>query len=432
MSLNPNRRQLLIGTAASLSAVGLSLAIAPAMAENVRVRYFFWGGPGRSDRKVASVQKYAGAIPGLSIDAEWAPWGDYWTRLSTQIAGGNAPDVIQMDYQYIYEYGRRRVLLPLDDLVPKPMDIEAFGDQRLQSGKVDGKLYGITVGDNAYGIGHDVDALRAAGCEVPDDLTWDSFRDLCSKFAKVNTKPNYFATANLGGDIQAFQIWLRQDGKDLYTTDGLGFAADDLEAWLTYWQDMSKRGYAANADVQGLFQDKMESSLVVTNHAAMSSHWSNEVNPVSALVKFKFDMAPFPQRTPTGRSGFYLKPSQFMSIYAKSPYPEQSAALINYLTNTLASAKDQGVDTAIPPSPSVREALLPDLSDTSKRSLEFVAKVEQRADPLPLPPLPGNGEAVKAFEDNNMQVLFGNSSPKDAASAFIDQANGILTRAKPK
>jgi multiple sugar transport system substrate-binding protein len=430
MPFNPNRRQMLMGTAASLSLLGLGLSAGRAMADDVRLRYFFWGGPGRSDRKVDSVQKYAGTQQGLSIDAEWSPWGDYWPRLSTQIAGGNAPDVIQMDYQYIYEYARRGVLMPLDGFIPKPMDISSFGDQRLASGKVDGKLYGVTIGDNAYGIGHDADALKAAGCEIPDDLTWDSFRDLCAKFAKANTRPNYFATDNMGGNFQVFQIWLRQDGKDLYTADGLGFSAADLEAWLTYWKEMSDKGYAASADVQGLYQDKMESSLVATNHAAMAPHWSNEVNPVTALVKFKFDMAPFPQRAAGGKSGFYLKPSQFMSIYSKSKYPDASAALINYLTNTLASAKDQGVDTAIPPAPAVREALLPDLPDTSKRSVAFVAKIEKRADPLPLPPLPGNGEAGKAFEDNNMQVLFGNISPKDAASVFIAQANEILTRAK--
>ncbi|MEO8882276.1 MAG: ABC transporter ATP-binding protein, partial [Devosia sp.] len=336
----------------------------------------------------------------------------------------------QMDYQYIYEYARRGVLMPLDGFIPKPMDISSFGPQRLQSGKVDGKLYGITVGDNAYGIGHDVDALKAADCELPDDLTWDSFRDLCAKFAKANTKPNYFATASLGGDLQAFQIWLRQDGKDLYTADGFGFTAADLEPWLTYWQDMSKSGYAASADIQGLFQDTLETNLDATGHTAMAAHWSNEIAPVSALVKFTFDVSPFPQRTAGGKSGMYLKPSQFMSICAKTTNPEPSAALINYLTNTLTAATDQGVDTAIPPSPTVRAALLPSLSEISKRSVAFVAKAEKRADPLPLPPLPGNGEVAKAFEDNNMQILFGNVSPKDAASAFMDQANGILARAK--
>ena len=63
-------------------------------------------------------QLYSTQNPGVTIDGETLGWDDYWPRLATQTAGRNAPDVIQMDYRYIFEYARRGALLPLDEYQP--------------------------------------------------------------------------------------------------------------------------------------------------------------------------------------------------------------------------------------------------------------------------------------------------------------------------
>ena len=63
---------------------------------------------------------------------------------ATQIAGGNAPDVIQMDYRYIVEYAKRGAIAPLDEFVGKALDLDDFDEDQLEGGKVDGKLYGIS------------------------------------------------------------------------------------------------------------------------------------------------------------------------------------------------------------------------------------------------------------------------------------------------
>ena len=58
-------------------------------------------------------------------------WDDYWTRLATQVAGGNAPDLIQMDYRYLFEYAGRGAILPLDDYMGKELNIADFGEANL-------------------------------------------------------------------------------------------------------------------------------------------------------------------------------------------------------------------------------------------------------------------------------------------------------------
>jgi multiple sugar transport system substrate-binding protein len=133
-----NRRQF-VATAGATAAVGWGpSSFAQA---GTKLRCFWWGNPDRDKRTRALLEAYAKKT-GMSIAAESLGWGDYWTKLGTQVAGGNAPDLIQMDYRYLFEYARRDTLLPLDALLPLP----DFSPGDRNGGKVDGKLYGVTWG----------------------------------------------------------------------------------------------------------------------------------------------------------------------------------------------------------------------------------------------------------------------------------------------
>jgi multiple sugar transport system substrate-binding protein len=427
MTLNINRRLFLVGSAAaSALAVGMSV---PAFGQEARLRYYFWGGPGRSDRKVDTATKFAAARGGLVVDSEWSPWGDYWPRLATQISGGNAPDLIQMDYRYIFEYARRGVLRPLDDLYPSIITATDFGDQRIDAGRVDGKLYGITIGDNVMGLGYDVNAWKAAGVTLTNDMTWTAFHDMCGEFKKANTKEGYYATNNSGGGETAFELWLRQKGKALYNAEGLAFDATDAAEWFEFWRKMSEDGLAPPADAIALQQPNPENNGITLQQTASSPMWSNEANPIGKLLPFPLEMVQLPRQTVEGPSGAYLKPSQFMSISATSKSPELAAEVINYLTNNLQSFKDVGVETAVPPSAKVREEIVPFLDEASLKSVKFVEEVSKTAQALPPPPPAGAGEITQVLTDTNLQVLFGNLTPEQAGAQLVQEAEAILARA---
>src|SRR3954464_3427872 len=162
MTVHFNRRTLLKVTAgvASLAALrGL-----PALAQDQsRFRVYWWGTKERADRTLAAVALYQQKNPGVRIDGESLSWAAYWPRLATQAAGRNAPDVIQMDYRYVSEYARRGALLPLDEFLGKSLDISDFDKASLDSCKVDGKLYGINIGNNSNALIYNKAAFQKAG-----------------------------------------------------------------------------------------------------------------------------------------------------------------------------------------------------------------------------------------------------------------------------
>ncbi len=148
MTMRLDRRQLIAG-GASLAALA-TLGGRAALAQDSRVRLMWWGSANRNERTAKVIELFTAANPGVGVEGESAGWDDYWTRLATQTAGGNAPDVMQMDYRYIFEYARRGVLAPLDEAVAAgDLDLSGFSEEAIAGGKVDGKIYGVSLGANS-------------------------------------------------------------------------------------------------------------------------------------------------------------------------------------------------------------------------------------------------------------------------------------------
>ena len=115
------------------------------------------------DRRTNKVIELYHTDTGTEVVPETYAWNDYWQKLATQAAGKNLPDLIQMDYRYIFEYARRQQLAALDDLVGAKLAEVKFDPNQLASGKVDGKLYGVSMGANSMSFIYKKPLLKIAG-----------------------------------------------------------------------------------------------------------------------------------------------------------------------------------------------------------------------------------------------------------------------------
>ncbi len=415
-----NRRQL-IATAAGAAATGFAPS---GFAQAAKLRAFWWGNPDRDKRTRALLDAYSKKT-GLSIAAESLGWGDYWTKLGTQVAGGNAPDLIQMDYRYLFEYARRDTLLPLDALLPLP----DFSPGDRNGGKVDGKLYGVNLGSNSKAMVYDVDMLAKAGAKSLDmDWTWDDFGRIAGEVSKINPGKYWGASDNSRWE-QGFEQWLNQRGKSLYSADGkAGFTADDVAGWFAMWDKFRKAGAIPPADVGATNNGKVEEYEVTRGLAAMSFVNSNQIVAFQGLNKNKLAISPFP-RDKGGSSGHYIKPSQMMSVSSKSKAPEDAAKLINFMVTDPEGVKFLGIERGVPCSAAARAVLAPEVDALGKMQIDYVAALTKIAVPLPPPPPKGAGEIENLLRRVADSVAFGKTSIKDGASQFHTEAVNTLTRA---
>ncbi len=427
MTLTIDRRQLLASMAATLaiSSMGLSRANAA-----TAMRLLWWGSKERADRTFAAVRAYQTKNPDITIAGESFGWDSYWTRLATQTGGGNAPDLIQMDYRYIFEYARRGALLDMTPYLGKSLAIEDFGAANIDSGKVDNKIYGVSLGVNSFMVVVNSAAWTEAGVEPPHDaMTWEQIGDACAKVTAAKKRRGFYGTGDASGNEPAFECWLRQRGKALYTADGkLAFEAKDATDWFDLWGQMRKSGACVPADVQALDQLTLETDMLVTKKAAISYAHSNQFVAIQGLVKEKLEIVSYPVAGPDSKPGQYLKPSMLMSVSATSPNKDAAVAFVNYLVEDPEGTKTLGLERGVPASPKIRDLLTPSLDAVSKQVVDYIGRLTPHVGPLPPSPPNGAGENSFLLKKIAEEVAFGKTSAQDAGTKFAEQAAANITR----
>jgi len=430
MTIRIDRRQFLLGSTA-LVAAGAA-GIMPAWAQGANLRLTFWGGQARADRTYGVSDLYDKDHAGSKIDGEFLAWNDYWPKLATQTAGGNAPDVIQMDYRYIVEYAKRNGIAPLDEFVGSTLKLDDFDADQLEAGKVDGKLYGISLGANSVANIYNKSALEEAGVTLPSSAwTYDDMMTMGEALLTANKRNGMRLIQDGSGSEPMLENWLRQRGKALYTADGkLGFEADDMVEWFTMWGKLRDAKICVVPEDQALDTGPLETNMIVLGKAACTPSNSNQLVAFQSLMKDTLDMSAFPRLKAGVGGGHYRKPSMFFSVGGTSSNKQAAADFVNFFVTNPDAAKVLGVERGIPCSAAVRDAVAPTLDASSQIALNFVSNLGDLLGKLPPSPPAAAGEIdISLLRTLSQEVAFGARSPADAGPYFVSEATAILGRA---
>jgi multiple sugar transport system substrate-binding protein len=432
-----NRRQFLIGAgglAAAATTMGLG-ACAPgssgggsqgggASGGATNLALAFWGNPTRNKNTQAELDAYMAANPDVKISGQPGEFNTYWDKLATQTAGGNAPDIIQMDMNYISEYGTRGALLDLSGV-----DTSKFVEGTVDSGKINGKLVGVNAGINSALIFANPKVFEKAKMDLPDDKTWtwDQMMDFSAEVASKAGVP--FGLASLMGSDSLFGTFVRQQGKELFTADGLGFDVADAQAWY----DLMVKGVKAKAfgtpeQISEEQAKPLDQSAIVVGTAAMQYYNSNQLEAVSNAAGGELMgmlRGPSMAGKATERKTWY-KASMLWSASAKTKYPEAAVAWINWFANDPAAANIDLAERGIPPNTEVLAEVTPKLSEAQKEVAKYIVEIKPEVATTPIAPPPGGGTIANVLFRHGTDVVFGRTSPAEGAQKFVDEMKSNL------
>lgn len=425
-----DRRKVLAGGAAMLSASAFGLGTSRALAQDTRLRLMWWGSQPRADRTFAVSDLFMEANPDVVVDGETVGWDDYWPRLATQVAGRNAPDVIQMDYRYIFEYARRDALAPLDEFLGGALDLSGFDQATIDGGSVDGSLYGVSLGANSSAMMINAAVFEELGIDLPDNsLTFARLKEIGDEITANSGRNNFYGLSDGSGVEPFFENFVRQRGKALYTDEGeLAFDVEDAQEWFELWAEMRDSGACVPADLQALDQRQIETGMVSLGHAAVSYAHSNQLVGYQAINQDPIVMRAYPRIEDGAGGGHYRKPSMFFSVSAQSENKEAAAQYISFFVNNPDAASVLDVERGVPESAPVRDALAPQLDEAGRAAVEFIGDLGDLAGPLPPPPPGGAGEVDVTLIRVSQEVAFGQHTPQSGAEAFVAEAQSILSR----
>ena len=389
----------------------------------VVLRYTWWGNPDRAARTQAAVDLFEKRNPGIDIQTSFAGYEAYKQKLATQAAGGDAPDVMQLDYRMIDQYASGGVLLDLAER-RSALDTGEFEPGLLATGRVDGKQYAVPQGRGTETMVYDTATWKAAGLEPPRvGWTWSEWADAMRTVAARTGVPG---GTDPGQSEDAFEIWLRGQGKALYTEDGrLGFDADDLTRWWTFTDKLRREGAVSPAEQTTQLDGTVENTPLGRGKAASDLNWDAPASGYLALVPTGISLAPMPAGE-DGTPGQYFKPSMFMGVAADSGHPEEAARLVDFLLNDDEAATILGATRGIPVNESIREDIAADLKDFDRTIYDYQATVEGKLDPPPQAPPSGDSALQTTFQRDYDQVSYERMSPREAAENYITEAKAEL------
>jgi pectin-derived oligosaccharide transport system substrate-binding protein len=437
-----NRRQFLIGAgglAAAATTMGLG-ACAPGSGGAgsqgggtsggaTTLALAWWGNPTRNKNTQAEIEAFQKANPNVKLEPQPGEFSSYWDKLSTQTAGGTAPDIIQMDMNYISQYGTRGALLDLKDV-----DTSKFVEGTVDSGKINDKLVGVNAGINSAVILANPTVWEKAKMELPDDTTWtwDQLSEVAAEVASKAGVP--FGMAGLVGSDALFGTFVRQNGKELFTPDGLGFDVAEAQAWydmMAKFQKAKALGTPEQISEEGSAGSgkPLDQSAIVLAKAALSASNSNQLEAISNAAGGDYLMKILRGPSTTGKATerkTWYKASMLWSASAKTKNPEAAVAWINWFANSQEAADIDKAERGIPPNSELLAGVTPKLSEAQKVVAKYITDIKTEVATTPIAPPPGGGTIAEILFRHGIDALFGRASTAEAAQKFVDELKSNL------
>jgi multiple sugar transport system substrate-binding protein len=408
----------------SVVLVGFILSGVATFAEDTTLRVGWWTNQKRTERTLKVMEMYRKANPEITFEPEYQGWGQYWDKLTAQIAGNDLPDIIQQDLIYLKQYADKGLIIPLDDVAG--LDLSEVDAGVIDTGKVDGTLYGVCIGTSAIALVFDPVIFEKAGVSEPTvDWTWD---DYVQAALTIHEKLGIYGADFI--EVENFlPFWLREKGATLYSADGkgLGYADDTL---VVEFLDMLVRLQKAEAmpgpDYWTQVKANEAMQYYALGEAGMTFMWASKIGEVYKTKQqiSQFMIIPGPNND----KGMYVKPSMFLSITANAKNVEAAARFISWWVSDVEATKALEAGRGIPVTPAGRKAMGEAADEQTKLLFEYMDLVAAHSSSLDPPDPQAAAEVREAFANIATEAMFGKISTADAAAKFREQAEAALSR----
>lgn len=274
-------------------------------------------------------------VTGITFDP--LPFEDYTTTLTTQIAGGNAPDLAWVFENSAPDFVSSGALMPLDETLKKAegYQYDDLTPATLKPWQNSGTLYAYPFSTSPFGIFVNTDLLKQAGQKTPAELiaagqwNWDT---ALASAAAVNHKTGKAGLVIRDFDYKGWDnlsTFFTGWGAQAWSADGktCGFNAPEMVAAMTalhkaIFTDKALPGPGTTADF-------------FAGDAAMTV---TQISRASLLKDggFGWDLVPLP----AGPKGEYSVVGQAgIGVLKKSKHVQAATDFLAYLTNPTNSAK---------------------------------------------------------------------------------------------
>lgn len=309
-------------------------------AAQVTIRYGNWPTYKEEEVEREIIAAFMKANPNIKVVFEPTPFTDYTSKMITQLSGGTAPDVFNVDNGELPHWAQYGALTKLDDLIGQDKySLSDFYAKVLDAGKYDGvalgkgSLYGLPINAGCFVLYYNQELFDKYKVAYPDKtMTYEKLVETAKKFVKDT---NGDGTIDQYG-LLVHNLWwsgfvdmvMRGFGARLWSEDKKSCLAGTPEgiAAVQYIADLSNKH-----GVMPKFSQRSDEYTFEKGNFAMVLDQTYYNSLFKKDAKFKWSVAPIP----TGPSGFNKSFvwGHTVGINAKSKYKKEAWQLIKYLAS---------------------------------------------------------------------------------------------------
>lgn len=400
----------------------------------VTLRVQWWGGDDRHEATLNAIKAFQAKYDWITIQPEYGGWDGHKDKVTTQIAGNTAADVLQINYDWLSTFSKDgKGFYDLEQL-KDTIDLSNWDEETLAFGKSNGILNAIAVSNTGRSLFYNKTTYDELGVAIPN--SWDSLIEAGKAFqAKDPNKYPFDLDTGSGftGLYTAIAYEQQKTGKDFLSQDGkLGFSVNEIKDALDFYVSLEKNHVIRNQKTR--MNDSGEDPLYQTSKWIDGSvagvlEWSSSIGKFEKVLtenakKQELVLGDLPVLKDAKSNGWMMKPSLLFAINSKTEHPKESALFLNWLLNDPESAKILGTSRGIPSSKSALAAL--EGTDALKGLAYEATQQISNSKPTLISPYMENSTLKDAYKIAVESVSYGTASTQDAAQTLFDSMNSTL------
>lgn len=425
MTARLTRRSVL--AAGAVAASGLARAATP-----VTLRLSWWGGSDVHRSYLAAVKRFEAKYPHITVKAEYTGWAGHLDRLATQIAGDTAPDVMQINWNWLVLFSRTGDGFYDLNKLSREIELDQFDADSLGMGTVRGKLNAIPASMAARLFYFNATTFEKAGLKLP--TSWDELFAAGPVFKERLGADYYPLDLNLQDVVAIARTWhIQQTGAALVDEDKarLNATVDQVVGAAALYQRLVDAHVVPGARERASFGNvpPQEMRPWITGRYAGVHQWVSAIGKSADTLEpgQRIALGDFPLLPGAKDAGLLYRPAMLLAVNRGTRHAQEAGLLLNFLLNDPEAVRIFQVKRGAPVGKRALQLLQGDgsLKGLAWEGLQQIQRLPNRVRESGFFEHP---RVRDAFIDTYEQLGYGRLTVEGAGRRMFEEVNGILRR----
>lgn len=389
--------------------------------EQVTLRFSWWGGDARHEATIKAAELYMEKNPNVKIEFEYSGWDGYKDKLVTQLAGGTAPDIMQVDYKWIYDF-RNQAQYFTDPRDLEGLDLSDFDESAYNGCWVGDELQGVPTGLNVNTLIVDKPFFEEHGLDFsdPTSWTWDKVMEEGIRVHQEN--PDHYLLNEFPSGISLVKTLLAQKGAELVDKDyNVACTEEQLVDALKTLRAFIDNGVMLPYEQSAIYAQQTEQfPKWLDNEMGM---FMQVASTIPSFADMDLEVMLVPRYEDAVNSGATLYPTNMLCVNAASPNQEEAAKFLNFFFNDPEAIAILGDVRGVPATSTARKLL--EESGNLNPLLSKAVDLGQQYPGMPLHSAEFNSELSKVEEEYIERCGYGEATPEETAAELLAELESI-------